>query len=274
MRNQIKLLSVYLLTLLCFFGCTTVDNNENRSISPPETSWRELQPGISYGFIQAKASQSGENKDLMVAIVDPKEYIFSVVQNQDSVSAKTIKEIHQQNGSLLTFNGGFFTAEFKPTGLLISRGQQLRKSSPAGLLNGIFTIDYAGKAELFSNDAILNETKYSFGIQNGPVLLDNQGRIKVTQDTGNASSRTAIGLDKNDNIVLVIMQQGLLNPDNNVTLYEFAHLLKEAPEFAKLGLHSMLNLDGGTSTGMMIADEYLPEIEKVQNVVIVNKRLP
>ena len=266
-----------MLTLLCFAGCVTEisipANGNPENNTRPQTSWQEIHPGMNYGVMHLKTSNSPDFKDLIIVITDPKQYFFSIVQNTDAKSAKTIREIHEETGSLLTFNGGFFTEDFKPTGLLISGGKKLREPSSANLINGILAIDNEGRAELFSNKSAINAEKYGFAIQNGPVLLDKESNIKITEDSGKTASRTAIGLDKEDNIVLIVLKQSLLNVDNQITLYEFAHLLKENPEFAIFGLHSMLNLDGGPSTGMMVMDRYFPEMEKVQNVVIVKKRI-
>lgn len=276
MKQSIRLSLVLLLTAGLLSGCD--NKNPAASQNPPSTveagnsQWEEVRPGINYAMIHLKPDPESDFKDFVVVSIDPKLYSFSVIQNSDQATAKTIKEIHEETGSFLTFNGGFFTEEFKPTGLLISEGKKLRKTSPAGLLNGILAIDDTGNARLFKNTASLNENKYVFAIQNGPVLLDEKGNIGISEDTGKTASRTAVGLDDKGNVILIILKQSLLNADNQMTLYRFAHLLKESPEFAKLDLRATLNLDGGPSTGMMIDDLYFPEMEKVQNVVIVKNR--
>ena len=280
MKYSSKSLQVLLPTLfVLLFAMTACDmrnspaqNNDTQGQQAESAVWKEIRPGMSYALMHLKIGVSADYKDLVTVIIDPKRYAFSVAQNPDSESAKTIREIHEGTGSLLTFNGGFFTEEFKPTGLLISEGNKLRKPSPADLLNGILAITDEGEAKLFSNKSSLNEKKYTFAIQNGPVLLDENSKIQISKDTGKTASRTAIGLDSQGNVVLIVLKQSLLNTDNQVTLYEFAHLLKESPEFARLDLRSVLNLDGGPSTGMMVMDQYFPEMEKVQNVVIVKNR--
>ena len=276
MKQSIRISLVFLLTVGLLSGCDNknpaASQNTASVIETGTAAWEEVHPGINYALLHLKPDPQGDFKDFVVVSIDPKLYSFSVIQNSDQATAKTIKEIHEETGSLLTFNGGFFTEEFKPTGLLISEGKKLRKTSPADLLNGILAIDDTGKARLFKNTASLNENKYVFAIQNGPVLLDEKGNIGIREDTGKTASRTAIGLDNKGNIILIILKQSLLNADNQMTLYSFSHLLKESPEFAKLDLRATLNLDGGPSTGMMIDDLYFPEMEKVQNVVIVKNR--
>jgi uncharacterized protein YigE (DUF2233 family) len=276
MKHFYRSLLVFLPTICLLSACDLQDppaqDVNNPSTQMESAVWKEIRPGMRYAQMHLKVGTAEDFKDLVTVIVDPKKYSFSVAQNPDFASARTIKEIHQDTGSILTFNGGFFTEEFKPTGLLISEGTRLRKTSEADLLDGILAITDEGEARLFGNKSSLNEKKYTFAIQNGPVLLDENGAIKISKDTGKTASRTAIGLDDKGNIVLIILKQSLLNTDNQVSLYEFAHLLKESPDFAKLNLRSVLNLDGGPSTGMMVMDQYYPEMEKVQNVVIVKNR--
>jgi len=280
MKYPVKSLQVLLPTLFALMLALSACDTGSAPHQDPDTqlpqaesvTWEEVLPGMNLAQMHLKIGTPASYKDLVTVVIDPKKYVFSVVQNTDHESARTIKEIHEETGSLLTFNGGFFTEEFKPTGLLISEGSKLRKSSPAGLLDGILAITAEGEARLFDNKSSLNEKKYTFAIQNGPVLLDENGAVQISKDSGKTASRTAIGLDGKNNIVLIILKQSLLNTDNQVTLYELAHLLKESPEFATLNLRSVLNLDGGPSTGMMVLDQYFPEMEKVQNVVIVKER--
>jgi uncharacterized protein YigE (DUF2233 family) len=236
------------------------------------STWKEVRPGLSYATLSLNIENGKGPKSLIIARVDPKKYEFGIYQNKDKQTAGTIKEIHEQSGSLLTFNGGFFTEDFKPTGLLISKNKTLRKASPASLLNGVFAISKYGKADMLESGDSLNSPDYTFAIQGGPLLIDKNGEIAVNDKSPDTASRTAVGLDKNGNVVLVLIKQSLLNMDNEITLYQFARLLKDAPELKDLGLHGVLNLDGGTSSGLMIDSQYYPEMVKVQNVVIVKEK--
>lgn len=267
--------TIILKTICCVFllsGCANLsqkiitDNAQQQTTSP---AWQQVSTGLAYAEIEAISNSSQNLKDLLIVKIDPKKYAFSIYQNKDQENSKSIQDIAKETGAVLAFNGGFFTQDFKPTGLLISKGEKLRQQSPADLLNGTFTINNNQIPELITGEELVNGPKHPFAIQNGPVLIDQYGQIKISKDTGKASSRTAIGLDQDNNIILILIRQTILNSDNLVSLYEFAHLLKEATALQGLNLHSMLNLDGGSSTGMVIGENYFPEMEKVQNVIIV-----
>ncbi|MBU1954215.1 phosphodiester glycosidase family protein [Patescibacteria group bacterium] len=255
-----------------FGGCSNTPasiqkNTGQKIVQSIQTQWEEIRPGLSFAEINA------DGKLLQLAKIDPTKFRFSIYQNENKDTAKTIKEIHNEQNSLLTFNGQFFTEDFKPTGLLISNSEEKNRYVRAELLNGIFAIDRTGKARLLSSTPDSAEPALDFAIQSGPVLLDKNGDPQIESDTQIAAGRTAVGLDKDGNIIVIILKQSILNFDNSISLYYFSHLLKDDPFLHSLGLNSVLNLDGGTSTGLMIGNKYYPEMEKVQNVIIVKNKL-
>jgi uncharacterized protein YigE (DUF2233 family) len=277
MKNQVKILLAVLLTSVILTGCgltadSGIKNSTTQTTETETRQWHTVSEGLSYSSAHASTTEENENKDLLIVSINPAKYSFSIYQNKDKGSAKTIKEIGQDTKAIMAFNGGFFTEEFVPTGLLISSGQELRKISSADLLNGIFAVDKNGKPKILSSSAPVSASKYPFAIQNGPLLIDKNGQIQISKDTGKTASRTAIGIDKAGNVIIIVLKQSLLNVDNEISLYDFAHLLKDSPELATLNLHSVLNLDGGPSSGLIIGDQYYPEMEKVQNVILVKAK--
>jgi uncharacterized protein YigE (DUF2233 family) len=273
--------AIKLLAIVSVFGFLT-GCQQNATPSPagqssPQTAfqntlaWKEVRPGLTYANLSVPTDNPGESKDLIMASVDPQKFSFGIYQNKDKETAKTIREIHKNNHSLLTFNGTFFTKDFKSTGFLLSDGKALHELSTADLLNGIFAIGLDDKPHLITDGKIATNN-YSFAIQSGPMLINEKGIIAVSDKSSDMASRTAIGIDKDGHVTLIILKQSLLNIDNQITLYKFAKLLKDAGPLREMGLHSVLNLDGGSSTGLMIEDWYYPEMEKVQNAVIVKEK--
>lgn len=279
MKIITHLFAFSLLTISILSGCSVQPDTTLKVIQSgnreegSEARWKEIQTGLSYTDLHLKTGdEETDFKDILLVKIDPKRYVFSIYQNPDQEKAKTIEEIHAEQNALISFNGQFFTEDFKPTGLLISEGEEIRNYSTADLLNGILAIDIKGNVQFFERPRGLNEKNFTFAIQNGPVLIGSNGDPKITEDSGKTASRTAIGLDKDGNLILIVLKQSFLNFDNSITLYEFAQLLKNHPQLSEFGLHSVLNLDGGTSTGLMIDNKYYPEMEKVQNVVLVKER--
>lgn len=277
--NRLKTFGILLIILTSVASCGIISTEytqkqiDREKSSPIEKwGWKQIEEGILY------TNTHIDNKDLLIIKINPRIYEFKIYENRNRVNAKTIEQIHKNTTSLLTFNGGFFTEDFKPTGLLISNGKQLKSISNADLLNGILAINKNGEIDFFhqTNEGKfpinINAENYYFAIQNGPALIDRQRRILINQDTEKMSSRTAIGVDKNNNIILIILKQSLLNPNNTISLYQFAHLIHDSSIFQDLGVNSVLNLDGGSSTGLMVDDRYFPEMEKVQNIITVKPK--
>jgi uncharacterized protein YigE (DUF2233 family) len=282
-------LPIAVIAILFFVGCDqtgtiismqNIDSEKTPSYDAKitELKWTTIAPGSEYGIFQMDLSSGTAApviKDFLVVRIDPKKNEFEIYENKEKKKAKTIEDIHAQEGAIITFNGSFFTDDFKPTGLIVNKGNKLNKLSSANLLDGIIAVDENGNVHFFDQlgpKKFATEEKYEFAIQNGPILLDEKREIKIKSDDGKTASRTAMGIDKNGKIVLVMIKQNLLNLDNSISLYGLAKLLKEGPIFEEMGLHSVLNLDGGSSTGLKIGTKYFPEMEKVQNVVLVKLR--
>ncbi|MFC1749860.1 phosphodiester glycosidase family protein [Pseudomonadota bacterium] len=200
--------------------------------------------------------------------IDPTKYEFEIYQNKNKKDAKNIKEIHTETNSLLTFNGAYFTEDFKPTGLLINKGHIIKNLTGAELTNGILTINRSGVPFILSNTVNFDPKNFDFAIQNGPILIDNGGEIQISDENKKTASRTVIGVDKNNHLVVIILKRSLLNATNAISLYDMAKIIKDSSQIGQLGLKSVLNLDGGSSTGLAIDDTYFAEMEKVQNVII------
>lgn len=222
----------------------------------------------------------GQDK-IYLTKIDPAKLQLQIIQNTDQINARNLQEIHQQNKSLVTFNGSFFSENFQPTGLLISQGQELAPLVKADLLDAIFTIDRNNQPKLYTYEdfkKIRNiiegdpSLQLQFAIQNGPTLIDDQGNLAVTNKSIKKANRTAIGITKDRQLVVIIDRETILDTDKSPTLYQFADLIKNSAELKDLGIHSVLNLDGGPSTGLVVNDQYFPELDKIQNIIITKPR--
>lgn len=217
------------------------------------------------------------DKNLLLARFDPTKFQLRIVENHSQADAKSIEEIHREKNSVLSFNGSFFSPDYQPLGLLVSEGTLLSPLSKSELMNGIFTINQKGQPMLFDFDSFQKKQtellpKLDFAIQSGPTLLDQEGKVVIDKKNTIKAGRTALGLDKDNNMVLLMMRQSLLDHNNALTLYEFAELASTQPQLIDLGIHSLINLDGGNSSGLASGEAYFPELANVQNVVITVKK--
>lgn len=247
---------------LALIGCIASTLPE-QSINTEKANHLKLQEITSNG------------KNYLVTIIDPDLYQFNILENAAPPDSLSIKESMEKIQATAAFNGSFYDKQFHPLGLLISSGKLIFPFTKSQLMNGIFTIDQDQNAKLYSDQEFQENQsallpKISFAIQAGPILIDRDGKIAIDQSNNIKAGRTAIGLDQDNNIVLIMLRQSLLNQDNSQTLYDFAKTISSSKEFSNLGLHSVINLDGGNSSGLAINDRYFPELEKVQHVITVS----
>ena len=217
------------------------------------------------------------DKNILLAHFDPTRFQLRIIENNSLAPTKSIQETHLAESSVLSFNGSFFSPDFKPLGLLVSEGKLLAPLSKSELMNGIFTINQKGQPQLLDYESFQKQQTVllpdlDFAIQSGPILLDGQGKIVVDRENTIVAGRTALGLDKDNNVVVLMMRQSLLGRNNALTLYDFAELAATDKELTELGINSLINLDGGNSSGLTIGEEYFPELERVQNVIITIKK--
>ena len=216
-------------------------------------------------------------KTYLVATINPDIFQLTIFENNQSPDSLNIKQVKENTKSELAFNGSFYNKEFTPLGLLISKGKLLYPLTKSQLMNGVLTINQKNTPSLFTSQEFQDKQKtllpeIDFAIQAGPILLDAQGKIMIDKSNSKNAGRTAMGLDKEGKIILIMLRQTLLNHENTQTLYDFAQTISTSPEFTNLGLNSVINLDGGNSSGLAGKDKYFPELEKVQNIILVNPR--
>lgn len=256
--RKLLIIAGVLIGLLLLGGC---EHKVNEDIS-----WQKIKDGFYYAdFVK-------DERDILLVKIDPKLFHFEIYENKNLAEAKTISDIQEKEGAVLSFNGSFFGEDFRPVTLLKSEGKILHKLSKANLVNGVFVITKDNQPKLIEAEKYTDDDKIDFAIQNGPILLDENGESQIISDTGKMASRTALGVDNENNVVLLIMKDSLFTSGNSITLYKFAELLQKWSAFRKMGLNSVLNLDGGPSTGVMIGTHYFPEMDKVQNVVMVKDK--
>lgn len=258
-------------SLFLLSGCSLPEITINNTYQPI-TNWENLQDGLKMEKITA------DNKHFLIFSIDPKLYSLSIVENNsDPDQRQSIEEIHKTHSSVLSFNGGFFSKDFQPTGLIISQSKGVYPLVKAKLLNGIFWIDQDKTPHLSSYQDLKKSAGFTpeFAIQSGPILINEQGQVTLSEkdSSPNKSSRTAIGIDKDNQIIVIFLKQTLLDNSNSLSLYEFSKIISTNSELKNYQIHSLLNLDGGTSAGLATDQEYFPELEKVQNIIITQKRV-
>lgn len=187
--------------------------------------------------------------ELVLTAFDPARFDVHLVENREQ---QALAELAPTRG--LITNGAFFTPERTPTGLLVSKGKTLhpliRRGGDAG--SGVFFIRQ-GTAHVVTRDTArgLHFDDVAFAVQAGPRIIEPDGAPGIPQPGGSRAPRTFIGRTASGQVLLGAVTGGP-RLRRGVTLHELQTLLTHWVPKAAPGLRpsAVLNLDGGTSTGL------------------------
>jgi len=191
--------------------------------------------------------------------IDLKKVRLKVVQARDrGWDGNSVASLAEGSTALVAFNGGFFDQNFKPLGLLMSRGKTLNPLRKADW--GVLTISSSGVAKLVHTKRWKARKRIDFALQSGPRLVVDGKPLKLKKQK---ARRTAIGLlSGGRTLVVVVAAEPLLT---SVLAKVMANTFNCS--FA-------LNLDGGSSTQLWSKFKQVDAVSgfRVANAVVVLPR--
>lgn len=228
------------------------------TLSPsPDSGWQLLQSGLEQRTIRLLDENGRQTEQFTLLRIDPDLFAFGLAYSPGQ--PKSLATWQAETGAMIVMNGGFFTAEYLATGLIVVDGQASGSSYVD--FGGMVTSGPAGVEvrSLVERPYDPSET-FDYALQAFPMLVLNGEPAYQTPDFDTAR-RTVIGMDGNGRILLILAQWG------SFTLAELSSYLASAD----FGLVNALNLDGGTSTGLILADppETIPAFVAVPSVITI-----
>jgi uncharacterized protein YigE (DUF2233 family) len=227
----------------------------------PDTGWEALHPGFERRIVHLFDEDGRTLEQLYILRIDPALYEFQV--NYRPGEPQMLQEWLAQTEALAVVNGGFFTEEYVATGLIIVDGQA----------SGASYGDFAGMFAV-ANDVPqvrwLGERPYSpdepiqHALQSFPMLVKPGGVEGYAEDDGLPNRRTVVGMDGNGRILILVTPWGYF------TLYSLSQYLLQSD----LNLDVALNLDGGTSSGLILAnpDEQISGYVPIPAIISIYSR--
>jgi uncharacterized protein YigE (DUF2233 family) len=183
---------------------------------------------------------NGISNRLWLARVDPARVRFRVLYDQ--ANPRPVSEWFASVKPLLAVNAGYFTEDYHATGLIISDGTRSGQSYTG--FGGMFAVR-ADRVEVrwlvakpYNPTEPLRQAVQAF-----PMLVHSGGKPGLSEDDGQLARRTVVGQDRGGRIVFVV------SPELFFTLKALSAFLAASD----LELDTALNLDGGPSSGMLIA---------------------
>jgi len=226
--------------LFLAFGCLAMSNAAVAAMPNfiVPTAWRNVASGLEYTTISNFADFPGGN--LHVFKIDLQHYNLRIglTKNADGGN-KTLQQLMREENAIIAVNGGFFSPDDKPLGLLVSQGKLLNSLRPTSWW-GIFSI-HGTQAQITARKDYQFDATTDFAIQAGPRLVVNE---QIPNIASNVDYRTALGITKDGRVIIAVTENLML------TTQELAEIMRRPENMGGLGCVNALNLDGGHSTQM------------------------
>lgn len=194
---------------------------------------------------QLRVAIAGSNRQVSVDIVqfDDRKLRLEIVDNAVEPRLK-LAQAMRNTGAVAGANGGFFHPDFRPAGMIVSQGKTIAQPEKASLLSGAVVSEPSGAVRVLRYRELGNPEQWSAGIQAGPFLIDGGTAVQGLKD-GHRARRTIFATDGRHRHALI-----LTGP---LTLQEAAAMLAAIELSESLEIARALNLDGGSSSGIWVA---------------------
>jgi uncharacterized protein YigE (DUF2233 family) len=171
--------------------------------------------------------------------------------------------------ALAGVNGGFFSPEGQPLGLMIAAGKRIGTPNLGGsLTSGVVWSDGQQNGLARAKNYDLSKPRATNLLQTGPFLLEKGAVVSGLNETKFAR-RTFVMTDGGSQWAIAYVP--------GATLDGLAKALAKPGAFPHFQPETVLNLDGGGSSGFWVRKEndqsfYLHEISRVRNFLVIVRR--
>jgi len=231
----------------------------------PDSGWSPVQVGLERREINLLDENGQLVERLYLLRIDPQAYEFRVAYQEHPLSLADWQALTQ---AAVLINGGYFRVEgdqYIPTGLTIVDGEAI--GSSYGDFAGMLAISAAGpELRWMALQPYAPGEALHSGLQSFPLLIKPGGEMgfPAEYEDYQAARRTVIGMDREGFILLMVAARG------SFSLHQMSRYLAESD----LNLDIALNLDGGPSSGILLAEPYeiIPAFSPLPVVIAVFKR--
>jgi uncharacterized protein YigE (DUF2233 family) len=278
-KTEIRVLSLSILLLvLALAGCRTAPSVPPTAIVPPtatavpspipatttpspDSGWLPVRPGLErrHIFILDAAGQPRDR--LTILRLEPA--LFDVRVAYRPGEAQSLEAWQAETGALITLNGGYFTEDFLATGLVVVDGEPFGASY--GEFAGMLAVSDGGVDVRWLGERPYDPAEpLRYGLQSFPMLVKPGGVAGYPEEDGAVARRTVIGEDGDGRLLLMAAPLG------GMTLHQLSQWLAASD----LGLDTAVNLDGGTSTGLLLqgSDVAIPAFVPLPVVITVHEK--
>jgi hypothetical protein len=198
--------------------------------------------GIAHRHVVLENASADQSAVVDLAIFSAKSCTLQVIDNP---MGKTLSDTMRREKCAAGVNGGYFSSDFAPIGLLISDGRMIAPLQRARLITGVLSASVRGVQILRVREFSRRE-KIGAAVQCGPFLVDHYERVRGLDDS-TAARRTFAATVTND--------RALLGVCSEISLTGLAVILTTTCFADDLKIQRALNLDGGSSSAFWFTRE-------------------
>ena len=227
----------------------------------PDSGWQLLRPGLEQRLIHLLDETGQVWERLYLVRIDPAGYQFGVGYRPGQ--PQSLADWQSQTEALLVVNGGYFTPEYLATGLIVADGQASGVSYTD--FGGMLAVTPAGPTLRWLPEQPYNPSEPLLAaIQSFPILVRPGGQLGFPDEDNQPSRRTVVAQDVSGRVLFLLTLNG------QFTLHALSQYLSEGD----LQLEIALNLDGGTSSGLILADppQQFPALAFLPAVITIHPR--
>jgi Phosphodiester glycosidase len=196
--------------------------------------------GISHRHVVLENASAHERAVVDLAIFSAK---FCTLRVIDNPTGETLADTMPRQNGAAGVNGGYFSSEFTPIGLLISDGKIVAPLQRARLITGILSAS-ARRAQILRAREFSSREQTSAAVQCGPFLVDHYELVRGLDDS-TAARRTFAATGMNDRVLLGVCSE--------VSLAKLGAILATTRLADDVKIQRALNLDGGSSSAFWFA---------------------
>ena len=202
---------------------------------------RPLEGGTAWLHEFSAAHTRGGSAEVQLILFDGRHHRVRVVDQPDSwAGGGALDDTLRAAGAVAGVNGGFFSPEFAPLGLMIADGRKTGDWQTNRLLSGALAVR-DGTPQLVWNAEGRRDATASDFLQAGPRLVDG-GRAMATLDRVKSAARTFVATDGGHWWAIGVVR--------STSLFELGRLLAAPELIPGLRIRRALNLDGGRSSAL------------------------
>ena len=196
--------------------------------------------GIAHRHVVLENASVNESAVVDLAIFLAKSCTLRVIDNP---TGETLSDTMPREKCAAGVNGGYFSSDFAPIGLLISGGKVIAPLQRARLITGVLSASARGVQTLRVREFSRRE-KISAAVQCGPFLVDHYELVRGLDDSA-VARRTFAATITNDRTLLGVCSE--------ISLADLAAILTTTRLAGDLKIQRALNLDGGSSSAFWFA---------------------